>query len=153
LSKPIKFEADNLPTNRDVLRHIFWLSKTSKSSIRGSVIETSRFVTEIWKKINLDVVVEKCVVKKISGLLENYKLHKKSKYAKRNSEYIQFLDNLCDIANPAVVPKTKTLQWFLRDQRSNRCSTISDFSILGSVAYNDSIEIDRMNENLATDGE
>jgi hypothetical protein len=126
--KPAKLEANNLPTNGDILKHVFWLCDSRKTSIRESVIETAKFVRDIWQNIHIEVIVEKNVINFFSNIVEEFKLKRKNKHSPKHGGYKLYLDKLCDIANQTSVPQPKKLQKFLKDQRSYRVATISEIS-------------------------
>jgi hypothetical protein len=83
LGEAAQLQLNSLPSNRDALRHIFWISECTNTSTFECINSTAKLLVLIWKKVNLEVIAEQNVGRKLSSLLAKYKSLKKSKHAAR----------------------------------------------------------------------
>lgn len=137
---PSEFSELNLPNNRDVLKYYFYLSERENNkkitlSYERFSPQVAKKVIEIWTKINVEIINEKSVVKKLNGLLNKY--HRAIKNKSRPhifSEFLKTLNNLLYIGRCQCVKTTPCycglipdhLKEFLIDQHTARKHTIPE---------------------------
>lgn len=137
---PSELSELNLPSNGDVLKYFFFLSDREKMqninhSYESLSPEVAKKIIAIWRKINVSMINEKSVVKKLNMLINKY--HNKIKSKSRPNTYLKFLETLNSIFYIGKCQCTKTtpcccgliphhLQEFMIDQHTTRKNTIPE---------------------------
>lgn len=96
--------SENIPSTRDVMKKYFFNHFVLRNSIKTSVIETSKELLTVWKKLNETAISDKHVGPKIKRVIKKFDHLKRSKQRRttiqinHEHEFIKLLDSRFDIA-------------------------------------------------------
>lgn len=101
---PIIPSENGIPSIRDVMKKYFFNHLVLHNSIKASVIDASKKLLTVWKKLNETAIRDKHVVVKIKKVLKKFEHLKRSKHRRtaiqinHEQKFIKLLDSRFDIA-------------------------------------------------------